>query len=181
VKNKEFCYPDRFKRLRNYIRQNEVYGKAHLIYGLIRRSVLLESIDMMQIAVSSVTDINDLPQADTILNFAVLSGGRLVLCDECLRKFGSAPRKLPRRENRNAFERILSYDGRAMDYLNSLNSLLEVLDMPDEDRLLLYKAIRNRKIKFIAERIGRRLFVYKIYWHFVKRFTFRTIADLTAP
>lgn len=171
----ELTASGQYERMSRFICQRDAYGKAHIIYGLFRRKVLQKALAQTIKNVSRITDVNDLGQFDMLLNAAVLSLGRLVVCKRLLRRFGSGPRKVPRPEQPTFWERVLRYDKRTLIYYDCYIPLIEDMQLHESQKQSLQLAVRKKKFYFILERIGRRLFVYKIYWHFVKKFTFKRI------
>ena len=170
---REIPNADPAKRMMNYIRQKEVYGKAHIAYGLFRTSAIRQSIRQTTDLINLHNTVETFPQIDVLMNGVTLSLGDMVTHDLCLRKFSYGPRKGPVRPNRTFAERILKYDHRTIDYLNCFLPLIEGMPVGARAKAQLRKAVSRRKTNFILERIARRLFVYKIYWHFKKRLSFK--------
>jgi len=172
----ELANPNPFIRMRRYILQKEVYGKAHIIYGLMRTTAIRKAVDCLKRIVEPRLSIRSFIQMDVVLNGILLSLGNLATTDLHLRKFSYGPRKGPPRADRTMLQRLLKYDRSTRDYFDCFYPIIEAMPLNDRQKMILRWAVCLRKINFIMERIGRRLFVYKIYWHFKKRICFKPVA-----
>ncbi len=110
-----------------------------------------------------------------------LTYGGLVTFESCLRHFAYGPRKSAAKAKRSRLERLLRYDKRTITYFDCYYPLIQDLAISEGERASLRQAVRRRKFYFFLERIGRLLFIYKIYWHFVKKYTFRTVSSYCHP
>ena len=161
----------------NYIREKEVFGKAHIAYGLFRTDAIVRTIRRTAALINRHYAVENYPQIDVLMNGVLLSYGDLVTSDLCLRKFSYGPRKGPASKNRTFLERVLKYENHTLDYFDAFLPVIDEMMLGDGDKARLRRAVLQRKINFIMERIGRRLFVYKIYWHFKKRFCFKPVSS----
>lgn len=166
------------RRITAYIQQKDAFGKAHLIYGLHRSGVLRDSLNDTTKHISKYIEVSQLAQFDMLFNAAILVRGPLALSDKLMRRFGSGPRNTPRREPKTFWERFLRLDGRSLIYYDCFLNLIETLSDCESMKQKLLRTIRRRKAIFILERIGRRLFIYKVYWHFFKRMKYKTLGEL---
>ena len=174
-KIREFEHQPLFDRLLRYIYQKEVYGKAHIIYGLMRREQTIAAIDQTLEIISPLTDAYSFNSLDTVFNAVLLSQGDLVTDERCLRRYHHAPRRSDTKKARGFIQRLLGYDQTAIIYFDCFYPLIESLKLTTQEKNRLRRAVQYRKFSFIMERIGRRLLVYKIYWHFKKRLCFKPV------
>ena len=172
---KKLSNPDSVLRMRNYIRQKDVYGKAHIIYGLMRTRALREAVRITRQAIEPRACIGDFMHMDVVLNGALLSIGDITTTDQPLRRFSYGARKSPPKTGTKWIERMLKYDRRIFIYLDCYYPIIDKMPLGDSEKARLRRAVRLRKFNFIMERIGRRLLVYKIYWHFKKRLCFKPV------
>ena len=175
---RQFTAPCLQQRLSDFILQKEAFGKAHFTYGLHRTEVLRDCLRKTIGYINPKIKVDELLQFDVLLCASLLTYGHLVLSEQLLRRFGSGPRKLPRREPQSLLERFLRYDGRNLIFLDCYFPMIEKLGCDDAEKRRLVRDVKRKKLNFIFERIGRRLFIYKAYWHFFKRMKYKTIEEL---
>ena len=173
----EFENKNIFERLLTYIQQKEIYGKAHIIYGLMRHQYAVLAMAETLKIISPLTNAYIFNPLDTIFNAVLLSQGDIVTDDNCLRRYHYAPRRSATKKLRNFWQRFLGYDRTAIIYFNCFYPFIENLTLTASEKKLLRRAVLQRKINFIMERIGRRMLVYKIYWYFKKQLCFKPVSS----
>jgi glycosyltransferase involved in cell wall biosynthesis len=166
------------RRITSYIHQKDAFGKAHFTYGLHRAEILRDCLRKTIGYINPKIKVDELLQFDVLLCASLLTYGHLVLSEQLLRRFGSGPRKSPRREPQSLSERFLRYDGRSLIYLDCYFPMIEELGCGDTVKCRLVRIVKRKKLNFIFERIGRRFFIYKVYWHFFKKMKYKTLGEL---
>lgn len=159
------------ERMRRYIKQREAFGKAHIIYGLMRREMAVDSFHTTIRIIEELTNPHEFQPLDTVFNAVLLSHGGIVTSQQCLRKFAAGNRQAGRGNYQTLMQRILRYNQSSIVYFNTYHEIIKGLKISDREKRQLHHVVTWRKTGFFLERIGRALFIYRIYRHFRKHRT----------
>ena len=155
-------------RLVAYILQKDIFGKAHIIYGMFPTDIIRQSVELFKSFVEPVMNINDFYKMDVLLNAIVLSKGGLITSEHALRKFDYSPRGEQR-----SFARIFrGVDPFFRNYINFMTEFIIQMEAKEEDKKRILRALRMRKWLYYLERFGKKIIIYKLYWSAYKRFAF---------
>jgi glycosyltransferase involved in cell wall biosynthesis len=158
-----------FERMRQYIKQKETFGKSQIIYGLMTRDAAVAAFrDAVKLLEKTMDPAAFLP-FDYIFVCILLTHGNVLTCNEHLREFSVGDRTPARGSYKTLLEKILRYNKVSIVYFNIYHDIINSLNLTNREKSILHNTVTWRKIMFFMERIGRALFVYRIYMYFYKQ------------
>lgn len=141
----ELAVPDRMDRLARFIEQPEAKGKANIIYGLFRRQLLVDADALRWFADPSLTDYHAI--------LAVLVRGHLTVEPSLtFRKQLHAADLAPAADDglRRSTQAFVGDLRTTLRWLDGYRNVLEVAELPADERGRLRRIIRRRRGRELA-------------------------------